>query len=201
MLWFGLVHWGGFVDTTCLEEDDTLFCVPRRMVLHHLSLSFCYPPISGMGMCLPFSANNHVLVQAATIFIYKCSFTQVCQTVDLVMPIFLNYIVWLHFFFALVAENMMSDWSIYFLQLIREIQQVLVDIGDKDPSFVGSREWIGAIELSFVLDKLLGVSFCILLFRLMNNCTCFMMILYYKNSKIYSLLTCCSQTLAMAFSA
>ncbi|GJM87613.1 hypothetical protein PR202_ga03585 [Eleusine coracana subsp. coracana] len=42
----------------------------------------------------------------------------------------------------------------------REIQQVLVEIGDKDPSFIGSREWIGAIELSFVLDKLLGVSFC-----------------------------------------
>lgn len=40
----------------------------------------------------------------------------------------------------------------------REVQQVLVEIGDKDPSFIGSREWIGAIELSFVLDKLLGVS-------------------------------------------
>ncbi|KAK4264456.1 hypothetical protein QN277_025630 [Acacia crassicarpa] len=40
----------------------------------------------------------------------------------------------------------------------REIQQSLVEIGDKDPSFVGSREWIGAIELSFVLDKLLGVT-------------------------------------------
>ncbi|KAJ8752047.1 hypothetical protein K2173_001073 [Erythroxylum novogranatense] len=40
----------------------------------------------------------------------------------------------------------------------RDIQQALVDIGDKDPSFIGSREWIGAIELSFVLDKLLGVS-------------------------------------------
>ncbi|KAL3618088.1 hypothetical protein CASFOL_038409 [Castilleja foliolosa] len=40
----------------------------------------------------------------------------------------------------------------------REIQQALVEIGDKDPSFVGSRDWIGAIELSFVLDKLLGVS-------------------------------------------
>lgn len=40
----------------------------------------------------------------------------------------------------------------------RDIQQALVEIGDKDPSFVGSREWIGAIELSFVLDKLLGVS-------------------------------------------
>ncbi|KAJ8553970.1 hypothetical protein K7X08_024648 [Anisodus acutangulus] len=38
------------------------------------------------------------------------------------------------------------------------IQQALVEIGDKYPSFIGSREWIGAIELSFVLDKLLGVS-------------------------------------------
>lgn len=42
--------------------------------------------------------------------------------------------------------------------IFREIQQSLVEIGDKDPSFIGSREWIGAIELSFVLDKLLGVS-------------------------------------------
>ncbi|KAJ9163838.1 hypothetical protein P3X46_023466 [Hevea brasiliensis] len=40
----------------------------------------------------------------------------------------------------------------------REIQQSLVEIGDKDPSFIDSREWIGAIELSFVLDKLLGVT-------------------------------------------
>lgn len=40
----------------------------------------------------------------------------------------------------------------------REIQQSLVEIGDKEPAFVGSRDWIGAIELSFVLDKLLGVS-------------------------------------------
>lgn len=40
----------------------------------------------------------------------------------------------------------------------REIQQVLVEIGDKDSSFIGSCEWIGAIELSFVLDKLLGAS-------------------------------------------
>ncbi|MCH87992.1 putative Ufm1-specific protease-like, partial [Trifolium medium] len=45
----------------------------------------------------------------------------------------------------------------------REIQQSLVEIGDKDPSFIGSREWIGAIELSFVLDKLLGVSVLLIL--------------------------------------
>ncbi|EPS74314.1 hypothetical protein M569_00439, partial [Genlisea aurea] len=40
----------------------------------------------------------------------------------------------------------------------REIQQSLVEMGDKETSFVGSREWIGAIELSFVLEKLVGAS-------------------------------------------
>ena len=40
---------------------------------------------------------------------------------------------------------------------IRRIQQVLVELGDKEPSFVGSSRWIGAIELSYVLDQLLGV--------------------------------------------
>lgn len=40
----------------------------------------------------------------------------------------------------------------------RKIQHTLVEIGDKEPSFVGSHEWIGAVELGFVLDKLLGAS-------------------------------------------
>ncbi len=31
-------------------------------------------------------------------------------------------------------------------------------IGDKPQSFVGSREWIGAIELGYVLDEQLGVT-------------------------------------------
>ncbi|MCO5602254.1 hypothetical protein L7F22_056383 [Adiantum nelumboides] len=39
-----------------------------------------------------------------------------------------------------------------------KIQETLVKIGDKDASFKGSQNWIGAIELSFVLDELLGVS-------------------------------------------
>ncbi|XP_060566245.1 ufm1-specific protease 2-like isoform X2 [Ruditapes philippinarum] len=39
----------------------------------------------------------------------------------------------------------------------REIQQTLVDIGDKEPNFVGSRQWIGSMEVSFVLDTLLEV--------------------------------------------
>ncbi|DBB11189.1 TPA: hypothetical protein ACH3X3_006641 [Trebouxia sp. C0006] len=41
---------------------------------------------------------------------------------------------------------------------LRDIQQTLVDIGDKPQSFVGSREWIGAIELGYVLDEQLGVT-------------------------------------------
>uniref|UniRef100_A0A061QT33 Peptidase ubiquitin fold modifier-specific peptidase 1 2 isoform 1 n=1 Tax=Tetraselmis sp. GSL018 TaxID=582737 RepID=A0A061QT33_9CHLO len=40
----------------------------------------------------------------------------------------------------------------------REIQQTLVDVGDKPSTFVGSREWIGAIELSYVLDSYLQVT-------------------------------------------
>mmetsp|Transcript_25732 Transcript_25732/g.64620 ORF Transcript_25732/g.64620 Transcript_25732/m.64620 type:complete len:838 (-) Transcript_25732:132-2645(-) len=40
----------------------------------------------------------------------------------------------------------------------RQIQETLVRIGDKQPRFAGSREWIGAIELSLCLDALYGVS-------------------------------------------
>jgi len=40
----------------------------------------------------------------------------------------------------------------------REIQQMLVDMGDKPAKFVGSREWIGAIELSYILDTHMGVT-------------------------------------------
>lgn len=40
----------------------------------------------------------------------------------------------------------------------REIQEILVRLGDKERSFVGSKQWIGAIELSYVLDEYLGVT-------------------------------------------
>jgi len=33
-----------------------------------------------------------------------------------------------------------------------------VEIGDKDASFIGSQEWIGSMDLCYVLDNLLGVS-------------------------------------------
>ncbi|KAH9507828.1 Ufm1-specific protease 2 [Bulinus truncatus] len=40
----------------------------------------------------------------------------------------------------------------------REIQQALFDIGDKEQKFVGSRQWIGSFEVSYVLEHLLGVT-------------------------------------------
>jgi hypothetical protein len=33
-----------------------------------------------------------------------------------------------------------------------------VDVGDKEPKFVGSRQWIGSMEVSYCLDHLIGVS-------------------------------------------
>ncbi|XP_021908983.1 pentatricopeptide repeat-containing protein At5g50280, chloroplastic-like [Carica papaya] len=45
-----------------------------------------------------------------------------------------------------------SDFNITHLSIFLHI-----DVGDKDSSFIGLCEWIGAIELSFVLDKLLGM--------------------------------------------
>ncbi|XP_052608166.1 ufm1-specific protease 2 isoform X2 [Peromyscus californicus insignis] len=40
----------------------------------------------------------------------------------------------------------------------REIQQALVDAGDKPAAFVGSRQWIGSIEVQLVLNQLIGVT-------------------------------------------
>ncbi|KAK3507629.1 hypothetical protein QTP70_031677 [Hemibagrus guttatus] len=40
----------------------------------------------------------------------------------------------------------------------KQIQQALVDVGDKEPSFVGSCQWIGSIEVQAVLNQLLGVN-------------------------------------------
>ncbi|EFO90451.1 hypothetical protein CRE_30321 [Caenorhabditis remanei] len=37
----------------------------------------------------------------------------------------------------------------------RDIQQTLVNIGDKEQKFVGSRQWIGSTEISYVLNELL----------------------------------------------
>ncbi|KTG00227.1 hypothetical protein cypCar_00025901 [Cyprinus carpio] len=46
-----------------------------------------------------------------------------------------------------------------------QIQQALVDVGDKEPRFVGSRQWIGSIEVQAVLNQLLGVTSKIMFVR------------------------------------
>jgi len=40
----------------------------------------------------------------------------------------------------------------------QEIQQALVDVGDKPATFVGSRLWIGSQEVNFVLNQLYGIT-------------------------------------------
>lgn len=40
---------------------------------------------------------------------------------------------------------------------LREIQQTLVDIGDKPSSFIGSKEWIGSVEACLYMDQTFGV--------------------------------------------
>ncbi|KAM4810198.1 ufm1-specific protease 2 [Rhinophrynus dorsalis] len=40
----------------------------------------------------------------------------------------------------------------------KEIQQALVDVGDKPATFVGSRQWIGSIEVQLVLNQLFGIT-------------------------------------------
>ena len=39
----------------------------------------------------------------------------------------------------------------------RDIQQALVDMGDKPKSFIGSKKWIGSMEISFCLSHMLNV--------------------------------------------
>lgn len=43
--------------------------------------------------------------------------------------------------------------------------QALVDVGDKEASFMGSRQWIGSIEVQTVLNQLLGVTSKIMFVR------------------------------------
>jgi len=39
----------------------------------------------------------------------------------------------------------------------KEIQKCLVDIGDKEAKFIGSKQWIGSTEVGFVLDTSCGI--------------------------------------------
>jgi len=52
------------------------------------------------------------------------------------------------------VQRLVPDFKI---PSIPEIQKILVDLGDKPANFVGTKEWIGAFEVSLVLNKLLDV--------------------------------------------
>lgn len=40
---------------------------------------------------------------------------------------------------------------------LKQIQEILVRIGDKDSTFVNSRDWIGGAEICYVIDELFNV--------------------------------------------
>ncbi|XP_066980582.1 ufm1-specific protease 1-like isoform X1 [Macrobrachium rosenbergii] len=40
----------------------------------------------------------------------------------------------------------------------RSIQETLVKIGDKESNFIGSRQWIGSVEVGYIIDSLYDVS-------------------------------------------
>jgi len=45
----------------------------------------------------------------------------------------------------------------YEIPTIPRIQEILVEIGDKQAYFAGSKEWIGAFEVSYVLNKVTDI--------------------------------------------
>lgn len=49
--------------------------------------------------------------------------------------------------------------------LHHDVAKALVDAGDKPAAFVGSRQWIGSIEVQLVLNQLFGITSKILFVR------------------------------------
>lgn len=45
------------------------------------------------------------------------------------------------------------------------VAKALVDAGDKPAAFVGSRQWIGSVEVQLVLNQLFGITSKILFVR------------------------------------
>lgn len=76
---------------------------------------------------------------------------------------------------------MQSRCSLHLSSIVVVVStKALVDVGDKEPSFVGSRQWIGSIEVQNVLNQLLGVTSKIMFVRwaiVLNNTLCVMCIL------------------------
>ena len=61
-----------------------------------------------------------------------------------------------------ISQRMKTDASI---PSIPRIQEVLVAMGDKEREFIGSKQWIGSVEVGLVIDKIYDVS----MFRLSYN--------------------------------
>ena len=55
------------------------------------------------------------------------------------------------------ANHSLYEASTSLVPSLRKIQELLVEVGDKSESFVGSHQWIGCYESSIVLDQLYGV--------------------------------------------
>lgn len=66
-----------------------------------------------------------------------------------------------------ISEN--SSISPASVPSILDIQKALVDIGDKSSSFIGSREWIGSIEVSYAIDYFYKVQCRIIHARNIND--------------------------------
>lgn len=58
---------------------------------------------------------------------------------------------------TLASHIVLNSNNLGFIPDIRKIQEILVNIGDKPFSFIGSREWIGSFEVSFVLKKIFNI--------------------------------------------
>ncbi|KAH3759359.1 ufm1-specific protease 2 [Pelomyxa schiedti] len=58
---------------------------------------------------------------------------------------------------TLCSWLILNNYTTKSIPSIPEIQQILVDLGDKEPSFAGSHQWIGAVEISMCLQYLYSV--------------------------------------------
>lgn len=66
---------------------------------------------------------------------------------------------------TIISWFILNNYAIRKIPGHREIQQTLVNIGDKPATFVGSKQWIGAIEISFILDTMLDISSKVITFN------------------------------------
>ncbi|OQR82699.1 Ufm1-specific protease [Achlya hypogyna] len=60
---------------------------------------------------------------------------------------------------TLASWCVLNHYSTVAVPSHREIQETLIKIGDKPPGFLGSRDWIGSVEVGFVLDERYSMSF------------------------------------------